>query len=251
MGLNIPSKIVELLNRLTESRVSKLENLDAKLSDLLDKLTLLDAKLTMLRNGYDSLLYAFKTFPFEAISPVDEINLYAEIPSDSAEDTILQVISGTGTDTWMTKHVQDNHIAWIESIGLEAEFSTPTPNISWNITSAKYIRLQRKYYDRQGNPVTSEAVWGGSTTNEQWNWRNLIALSEQLHYVTGFASTQKDHFRADFIAAGNLHYWFLNQKGDEYIKLAADAGIFTYTNDVPTIYIHGMIFDLADLQNAV
>lgn len=250
MGLSIPSRIVELLNRLTEFRVSKLENLDAKLSDLLSKLTLLDDKLAMLRNGYDSLLYAFKTFPFEAIYPVDEINLYAEIPSDSTEDTILQVISGTGTDTWTTKHVPDNHIAWIESMGLEAEFSTPTPDITWNTASAKYIRIQRKFHDRQGNEVISEALWGGSA-NERWNWRSLIALSEQLHYITGFASTQKDHLRVDFVAMGNLHYWFINQKGDEYIKLIADAGIFSYTDDVPALYVHGMIFDLEDMQNAL
>jgi len=250
LGLNVPSKIVELLNRLTELRLSKLENLDAKISDLLSKLTLLDDKLTTLRNGYDSLLYAFKAFPFEAIYPVDEINLYAEIPSDSTEDTILQVISGTGTDTWTTKHVPDNHIAWIESVGLEAEFSDP-PDISWVTATAKYVRLQRKHYDRAGNPVVSEAKWGGDTTDEMTNWRIIASLSESTHYFTGFKKNTKDHLRVDFIAPGNLHYWFLNQKGDEYVKLVADAGIFSYTDDVPALYIHGMIFDLADIQNAI
>jgi len=245
VSLRLPSKIVELmvtlLNRLTDGRLSNLENLDTPVSNL-------DNNLAILRSGFDNtILKAFKTFSLEALCPVDEINLYTEIPSDSTEDTVLQVISGSGTETWTTKYVPDNHIAWIESMGLEAEFST-TPDITWNTSSAKYIRLQRKFHDRQGNTITSEAKWGGSTTNEMWNWRSIVALSEQTRYVTGFKKDQKDHFRADFVAQGNLHYWFLNQKGDEYIKLVADAGIFSYTDDTPALYIHGLIYDLADIQ---
>ena len=213
-----------------------------KLADILNT-------LNILKEGYDSsLLKVFKIFPVTSMYSIDEINLYAEIPSGSSEDTVLQVISGTGTDTQTTKYIGEGKIAWIESMGLEAEFSS-SPDITWITASAKYIRIQRRFHDRRGNEVTTEARFGGSTTNEIQNWRQLAALSEAIRYVTGFKKSAKDHLRADFVAHGNLHYWYVNQQGDEYIKLIADAGIFTYTNDVPVLFIHGMVFDVEDIIN--
>jgi len=203
-----------------------------------------------LGESYDAFFKFLKSRGIEDKRSIDEINLYAEIPSGSGSDTVLQVISGTGVDTLTTKYIGSNKIAWIESIGLEVEFSDP-PDISWVTASAKYIRLQRKYYDRAGNPIVSEAKWGGDTTDEMTNWRMITSLSNATHYYTGFKKDAKDHLRVDFIARGNLHYWFPNLYGDEYIKLVADAGIFTYTDDVPALYIHGLVFDLEDIWRMI
>jgi len=200
--------------------------------------------------AYDAFFKFLKTRGMEEKRPIEEINLYVEIPSGSASDTVLQVISGTGVDTLTTKYISPYKIAWIESMGLEAEFSDP-PDVNWVTASAKYIRLQRKHYNRAGNPVVSEAKWGGDTAAEMTNWKMIAALAEATHYFTGFKKDAKDHLRVDFIAPGNLHYWFPNLRGDEYIKLVADAGIFTYTDDVPALYIHGLVFDLLDIWRMI
>mgnify|MGYP000111887286 CR=1 FL=1 len=200
--------------------------------------------------AYDSLFKFLKVWSPEIIRPIGEINLYAEIPSNSATDTVLQVLSGTGTDTLTTKYIPEHKIAWIESMGLKTEFSDP-PDIAWVTTSGKYIRIQRKHYNRSNQAVEAEAKWGGSTSDEMENWRQIAALSEEARYYTGFKKDAKDHLKADLVAIYNLHYWFPNLNGDEYIKLVADAGIFTYTNDVPALYIHGLVFDYDDILNMV
>lgn len=203
-----------------------------------------------IKGAYDSLFKFLKTWSPEIIRPIDEINLYAEIPSGSASDTVLQILSGSGADTLTTKYIPHHKIAWVESMGLLTEFSDP-PDITWVTASAKYIRMQRKHYDRAGNPVVAEAKWGGNTTDEMVNWRQIAALSEAAHYFTGFKKDAKDHLKADLVSTFNLHYWFPNLKGDEYIKLVADAGIFTYTNDIPAIYIHGLVLDYDDMLRMV
>ena len=41
---------------------------------------------------------------------------------------------------------------------------------------------------------------------------------------------------------------FINQKGDAYIRLVTDAGIFTYTDDIPILFMKGYLYDTAEFK---
>ncbi|MHA1506340.1 MAG: hypothetical protein ACTSR0_04025 [Candidatus Asgardarchaeia archaeon] len=191
------------------------------------------------------LLKSVRVWDVKSHPAIDEINLYAFITSDSTEDTVLQVVSGSGTNTDTTYYLGSNKMAWIESCGLEVEFSA-SPDITWN--NGKYIRLQFKRTQFGSSGSNSyEARFGGLNDSAD-NFRQLTALSESVHYMTSNKIIGgKDHARYDLIAMGNLRYWFVNSNGDEYIKLVADAGIFTWSSDKPMLFMKGYVFDLDEI----
>lgn len=191
-----------------------------------------------------SYFQAFRVFTPNFFKPLRTFNLYLELTSDSIDDEVIQVVSGTGTSDETTEYIDQGEIAWVESAGLEVEFSS-TPDITWNAN--KYVRLQRKHYPYgTTTPTLDEEKYGGKSSNVQ-NWRHVMTLSDFFHYIDSNRITAKSHLRHDFIAPMNNHYWFRNEQGDEYIKIVADAGCFTYTNDVPVLYMKGMVFSVDDI----
>lgn len=180
------------------------------------------------------------------IRPKRDLRLYVEIPSDSASDTEIIVQSGSGTDTLTTAYIAENEIAWVESMGLEVEMSS-SPDVSWNAN--KSISYEIKYYDDIREEYITASFSVGGSASEDTNWRMIHALSETQHHVAGFKKNAKDVYRYDFVALDNFHYWFVNIIGDEYVKVVADAGIFTYTSDVPILFLQGVVFDYEYLRS--
>ena len=196
-----------------------------------------------LGQSYDSKFLALRNLDLTWAKPKKEVNLFTVVPSDSTEDTVLQVVSGSGSDSLTTVHVASGDFVMIESMGLEVEFSS-TPNITWN--AGKYIRIQRKHLIKDGSEVSYEIKFGGLSDSVD-NWRLITSLSESMHYMTNNKPTGKDHARYDLVAAGNHHYWFINENENEYIKLVADAGIFTWSSDKPIIFMKGYVFDYDEI----
>ncbi len=187
---------------------------------------------------------AFRVFTPNFFKPLRTFNLYVEIPSDSASEVSLEVKSGSGSSSSTVEYVEEGEIAWVESAGLAVEFST-SPDITWN--SGKYIYLSRKHHPYGSTQsITSTELYGGQSDALD-NWRLVLALSESVRYIESNKITSKSHAHYDFIAQNNYHYWFRNEQGDEYIKLSADAGCFTYTSDKAILYMKGMVFSVEDI----
>jgi len=184
---------------------------------------------------------------FKVISPFHlpikrRFFLYSVIPSDSGSPVTLSAQSGSGSNSSTVHYIQENEICWITSAGLVTEYSS-TPDITWN--TGKYLRFKHKITHLNGSQSTGELVVGGSTDID--NWRRIHAASEQSIYIERFAKNSKAYSKYDFATRFASHYWFLNKQGDEYFKITADDGIFTYTSDVPTIYMTGLVFDASDI----
>ena len=191
-----------------------------------------------------SSLKAFRVFTPENFKPVRTFNLYRKISSNSTDDEEIGVVSGSGSSSETVEYIRQGEIVWIESMGLKAEFSA-TPDVTWNPN--KYITLKRRHYPYGSDtPIESEETYGGKASDIE-NWRHVVSLSEVVHYVDSFKKDAKAHLKCDFVALTNNHYWFVNEHGDEYIKLVADAGCFTYTDDVVAIYMKGMVFSVSDV----
>ena len=210
------------------------------------QLTPRDITLDIKRLTEATLSYfkSFRVFTPNFFKPLRTFNLYAEVPSDSGSEISVEVRSGDGVSDETVEYIAEGEMVWIESAGLIVEFSS-TPDITWN--SGKYIRLSRKHYPHgSNNPVTNTELYGGKSDSLD-NWRHILALSESIHYIENNRMTSKSHTRYDFIAQNNYHYWFVNEHGDEYIKLSADAGCFTWSNDKPILYMKGMVFSVEDV----
>ena len=192
--------------------------------------------------GFDRVFNAIRSIPVNLYQPVDEINLFAVILSNSTEDVVLEVVSGNGESSETTFYVPDGYVVWVRSMGLEAEFSD-TPDISWNV--GKYLRVQRRYYGRRKKKVEYEVKIGAESNDDCW--RRLKALSECVTTTKGFPKP-KEYARFDLVANENWSYWFINQKGDEYIRLVADAGIFTYSDDVPSLFLKAYLYDVSEFE---
>jgi len=189
-------------------------------------------------------LKSFRVFTPAFFKPLRTFNLYRKISSDSGDVEEIGVVSGSGNSSETVEYVRQSEIVWIESMGLEAEFSA-TPDVTWN--QNKCVRLKRRYYPYGSNtPIEDEEAYGGKASDVE-NWRHLVALSETLHYVDSFKKDSKSHMKCDLVALTNNHYWFVNEHNDEYIKLSADAGCFTYTDDAVALYMKGMVFSVDDI----
>ena len=196
----------------------------------------------------DSRFRMVKTWDPTLIRPKRDLRLFAQVPSDAPTDTVLQIVSGEGTDTLTTAYIAEREVAWVESMGILVTLSS-TPNVSWN--AGKKVWYEVKYYsDPDGDTVTVYSYVGGASSSVE-NWYRIVSLSESINYDKTFKVSQKDIYKFDFVALSNFHYWTVNLTGDEYVKLVAEAGAFTYSSDAVYLYLQGLVLDYDYIRGVV
>jgi len=188
---------------------------------------------------------AVRAFTPEFFKPIRSFTLYKELTSNALSEEEVSVLAGTGTSTDEVHYVGDDEIAWLHAAGVVSVVGS-TPDLTWNAN--KTVKLVFKtYVYEDSTPSTMTITTGGKSSSDK-NWLHLSALSESLAYQssawwkTGYTFT-----RFDLISVGDNHVWFRNEHGDEYVKLTADAGCFTYSNDMVALYMLGYIFSVDDI----
>ena len=192
-------------------------------------------------------LCAHRVLPINFDRPTEEYFLYTKVPSDSLSDESLEVVAGEGTNTDTVVYVPSDHLAWIRSMGVVAQKSDVAV-VTWNV--GKYVRIKRAHIGRDHYPVVYDVDIGGAGDSDT-NWEMLKAFSDAVYDTSGFPK-QVTEMKFELVSQNNWHYWFMNKEedsGEQYIKLVADVGAFTYdeTALLVAMWMKVSVYDLNEL----